>query len=85
MWIKTVINHFWWCCASYNGYPLELKEKWISILFHIKSKHTWEGHLQFKKYQHLVLTKEEKREKAWLEEGSKAYAALVPVVKRKSL
>ena len=80
-----MINHFWCCCAFCNGDPLKLREKWISILFHIKNKHTWEEHLKFKKCQHPVLPKEEKRKKAWLEEGSKAYAALVAVVKRKSM
>ena len=50
-----------------------------------KNKHTWEGHLKLKKCQHPVLTKEEKWKKAWLEEDSKMYAALVAVVKRKSL
>ena len=50
-----------------------------------KNKDTWEGHLKFKKCQHPVLTKEEKWKKAWLEEDSKMYAALVAVVKRKSL
>ena len=38
MWIKVVINHFWCCCASGNRDPLELREKWISILFHIKKQ-----------------------------------------------
>ena len=80
-----MINHSWWCCASCNGNPLKLREKWISILFHIKNKHTLEGHLKFKKCQPPVLTKEEKQKKAWLEEESNTYAVLVAVVKRRSL
>ena len=31
-WIKAIINHLWWCCASCEGNVLNLKEKWISIL-----------------------------------------------------
>ena len=23
-WIKSIINHFWWCCASCKGYSVEL-------------------------------------------------------------
>ncbi|XP_057308001.1 uncharacterized protein LOC130645895 [Hydractinia symbiolongicarpus] len=26
-WVKAVINHFWWCCASCNGNVVELREK----------------------------------------------------------
>ena len=72
-------------CTSCNEDPLKFREKWISILFHIKNKQTWEGHLKLKKYQHSVLTEEEKGKKACLEEDYKAYAALVAVVKKKSL
>ena len=41
-WIKSVWNHFWWCCRSCDGDEQLLKEKWVSILFHIQNKH---GHL----------------------------------------
>ena len=26
-WIKAIINHFWWCCASCHGNVVDLKEK----------------------------------------------------------
>ena len=38
--------------------------------------------MKFKKCQHPVYTKEEKRRKAWLKEDSNAYVALVAVVKK---
>ena len=41
--LKSIINHFWWCCASCNGDISELKEKWASILHHASNVHSWEG------------------------------------------
>ena len=34
-WIKAIVNHLWWCCASGNGDVNILREKWLSILYHI--------------------------------------------------
>ena len=34
-WLKSIINHFWWCWVSCNGDISELKEKWASILHHV--------------------------------------------------
>lgn len=62
-WIKAIINHFWWCCASCNGNATELKEKWVSILNHVVNVHRWEGSNKFKKCAHKKLTKRDKREK----------------------
>ena len=42
-WIKAIINHFWWCCASCEGDPKNLKEKWLGILYHITDRHRWKG------------------------------------------
>ena len=84
-WIKAVINHLWWCCASCNGDVEELKEKWVSILYHIRNKHRWENHEIFKKCQHSKLTKHEQKQRMWLKEGSPAFIALERVVMNKTL
>ena len=34
-WIKSIDNHFWWCCLTCNGSLEALREKWLSILNHI--------------------------------------------------
>jgi len=34
-WIKSIVNHLWWCCASCEGDEQLLLEKWKSIIFHI--------------------------------------------------
>ena len=35
-WIKSIINHFWWCSASCDNNFEILKEKWLSVLYHIR-------------------------------------------------
>ena len=36
-WVKAIVNHFWWCCASCGGNAQELKEKWVSNISHNQS------------------------------------------------
>ena len=84
-WIKAIVNHFWWCCASCGGDTDNLKEKWISILYHISDRHTWKGGKTFKKCQHKKLTKAQRSRKPFLKRSSNAYKALESVVMDKSL
>ena len=84
-WIKSIINHFWWCCASCKGSFTELKEKWLSILFHIKNKHSWKDNEIYLECQHPQLTRTETMTKPWLKEGSPAYKSLENVVRDKYL
>ena len=65
-WIKAIINHFWWSCATCNGNAKELKEKWLNILYHITDRHRWEDCDIFKKCQHKKLTKKERASKPLL-------------------
>ena len=84
-WIKVVINHFWWCCASCKGDVTELREKWFSILFHITNRHRWSGNKVYKKCEHAELSKRDQLIKKWLNEGSPAFKALENAVKDKYL
>ena len=84
-WIGSVINHFWWCCASCKGDPVILKEKWVSLMHHIINKHTWEDATTYTKCDHPKLRKRDRLEKKWLTEGSPAYNALESVVKDRRL
>ena len=84
-WIKAVINHFWWCCASCKGNADELREKWVSILYHITDTHQWEDCTIFKKCEHKMLTKEQRITKPFLKPDSPALLALEKVVKNKAL
>ena len=84
-WIRSIINHFWWCCATCNKDEVLLKEKWLSILCHIKNKHSWEHANLFKKCEHARLTKKEQKRKRWLSEGSPSYLAVESVVTNRYL
>ena len=84
-WIKAIINHFWWSCATCNGNAKELTGKWLSILYHITDRHRWEDCDIFKKCQHKKLTKKERASKPFLKTRSAAFTTLERVVKEKSL
>ena len=79
-WIASIRNHFWWCCATCKGDVDLLKEKWTSIIHHIKNKHHWDSWTKFHKCEH-----DEIDEKAWLKEGSPAYTGLQKIVFEKKL
>ena len=84
-WIKAIIRHFWWCCGLCEGDPENLKEKWLSILYHITDRHRWKGFKTFKKCQHKKLTKKEQSCKPFLRQSSPAYKVLESVDTDKSL
>ena len=54
LWIKAIINHLWWCCASSVGNEELIREKCLSI-------HSWEDNKLFHKCEHGQLDKELKR------------------------
>ena len=84
-WIKAIINLFWWCCTSCEGDSENLKEKWLSILYHITDWHWWKGFKTFKKSQHKKLTRKEQSCKPFLKLSSPACKALESIVTDKSL
>lgn len=71
-------------CRSCKGDVLELKEKWVSILYLMKNTNCQKDQSIFKRCQHLPLTKAETREKAQLKGNSKACNAVVPIARGKS-
>ena len=84
-WIKSIINHFWWCCATCKGDAKVLKENWVSILYHIVDKHSWKVDGKSKKCKHPKLTKEQRSRKPFLSKDSASYIALENVVLDKNL
>ena len=76
-WIKSGAN----CNKDHTL----LREKWVSILHHIRNKHRWEDATVHKKCEHPKLSKRDRLEKTWPKEGSPAYKALETVVKEKTL
>lgn len=84
-WIRSIIQHFWWSCATCNGNPSLLKEKWASILKHICGVHNWHDGVEYTKCAHGILTNREQLSYKWLELESPAHKALTSVVLDKRL
>ena len=40
-WTKSISNHFWWTCTTCKGDEKLLREKWLSVLFHVQNIHKW--------------------------------------------
>ncbi|XP_072010875.1 uncharacterized protein [Engystomops pustulosus] len=44
-WIEKINLHFWWCLQTCDDNVELLREKWLSLLYHISNVHSWEGNL----------------------------------------
>ncbi len=84
-WIQAISNHLWWCAATCGGDPNMLKEKWLSLLYHIVDKHRWNGCKLFKKCAHPAMSRRERKSIKWLKAGSLTYVALEEIVTNKKL
>ena len=60
LWIKAIINHLWWCWASSIGNEELIREKWLSVLNHIRGIHSWEDNKLFHKCEYGQLEQERK-------------------------
>ena len=58
-WIKSIVNHLWWCSATCDGDATVSREKWKSIQYHITDRHEWQGNQHYHRCQHGVLNKDE--------------------------
>ena len=47
LWIKAILNHLWWCCASSIGNEELIRETLLSMLNHIRGIHSWEDNKLF--------------------------------------
>ena len=56
-WSKSIINLFLWACATSQDNEQLLREKWVSVLFHVQNKHSWTTGDLFSKCEHPDLTK----------------------------
>ncbi len=84
-WIKPVINQLWWAAQTCNRDAVELREKWLSIMYHITNHHEWDMFEVYKRCAHPPLTVEEKRMKRWLKVDSPPHSALKEVILNKRL
>ena len=73
-WIKSIDNHFWWCCLTCNGNLEELMEKGLSLLQHICGFHEFPNNNILKRCEHGNIDRE------WLTPTSSSYIALKRIV-----
>ena len=79
-WVKSIGNHLRWACITSECDVELLREKWISVLFHIQDKHEWTGHNKFTKCAHQKLTKKQINAKKWISPKSDAFEVLQSIV-----
>ena len=73
-WIKSIINHLWWSCATCNENEKLLKVIWVSVIF-IQNKHRT-GHELYHECSHPQLI----QEREWLVPYSTAFTELQSIV-----
>ena len=84
-WAKSIINHFWWACATSEGSEQLLREKWVSVLFHVQNNYSWTNCDLFSKCKHLESTKKQIKSMEWLSENSDAFMVLQDIVTLKTI
>ncbi|KAF3861261.1 hypothetical protein F7725_000037 [Dissostichus mawsoni] len=83
-WIKSVVNHMYWCAVSTpSGQGAQIVAKWESVVSHVQNVHTGHGDL-FPSCIHGRLEGRESHKK-WLEPSSKAAVKLETLVCNKTL
>ena len=83
--MKAIVNHYLWCCTISSEYTKELKEKWLSILYHITHKHRWENSEYLKSASTKNQLKKDRASKPFLKAWSLTFTASKMLVKEKSL
>ncbi|XP_077990951.1 uncharacterized protein LOC144445284 [Glandiceps talaboti] len=84
-WRPSIVNHFWWCCASCNGDYEMLKDMWISVLHHVCNIHEWASAERFHKCLHGKLSLEDETETSWLKPDSPPHNAIRAIILDKKL
>ncbi|KAK3731342.1 hypothetical protein QZH41_004098 [Actinostola sp. cb2023] len=84
-WIKSVSNHLWWCADSCEGNKANLREKWISLIYHTVNIHSWDSADVYHQCAHPPIPPHEARTKIWLKPGSPPHDALKSVVLDKNI
>ena len=55
-WIKSIFNNLWWLSATCEQHEMLLKEKWVSLLFHMLNKRYSTGHALYQQCCHRDLS-----------------------------
>ena len=55
-WIKSIFNTLWWLSATCEQHETLLKEKWVSLLFHMLNKRYSTGYALYQQCCHTDLS-----------------------------
>ena len=68
-WIRSIINHLYWCASSTpDGNGDIIEAKWLSVLNHIRNRHTRHGKL-FPKCLHAKYRRRQGQAVKWMKQG----------------
>lgn len=84
-WVKPIRRHLWWASQTCEHDADVLREKWLSLMFHITNQHAW-LHLkpEFERYRecaHGPLESDKERKTKWLKPGSPPHEALTKILR----
>ena len=82
-WTKSRSNHFQWACATCKGDKELLREKWLSVLFHVQNIYKWRTGKQFKRCEQHRLTNTEVKSNDCLNADFEEFKALQKIVNNK--
>ena len=85
VWVLAIVNHLWYCAATFSSDPSLLQEKWISFLHHITNRHHWNTGDKLRSCKHEPYTREKAKSRPWLKKSSKAFIFLQSIVLDKKL
>ncbi|XP_016521480.1 uncharacterized protein LOC103130530 [Poecilia formosa] len=71
-WIKDICNYFWFCCKMTENFD-NFYDMWAGLLNHVTGEHEWPLDAGQR-------PSGERRDKAWIENGSVAHRALSEVI-----
>lgn len=84
-WIRSIINHFWFSCATCGGSAEQLTQRWTSLLHHICGEHEWDEDGEKNTCFHTPLSLDEQLRKRWLQPQSQVFKGLQAIVEDKRL
>ncbi|KAK7130436.1 hypothetical protein R3I93_019927 [Phoxinus phoxinus] len=77
VWIKDIVNHFWYC-SKQAANEEHFKMMWVGVLHHVSNEHSWAS--GFCEHEPL---EEGSENKPWIIAGSAAHQALTAIVLEK--
>lgn len=86
-WIKSILNRFWQCCDTFSQNIDMLQDMKISMLCHIRNKHSWKGKKSAHSNicDHSNISSKSRNYVKWFQVHSESFYAVEKIVLNKSL